>query len=76
MTTEPIVLTRHYSQTYRPEHHNLIENFLFEPRLEDGLSADLLAELNNRDIRYIHLIVDNQGTGQSRIATYGFDETD
>ncbi len=74
LTSEPIVLTGYYSQTFRPEHHNLIETFLFEPRLEPGLSATILAELENMNIRLIHLTIDNQPGGTaSTLATYGFD---
>lgn len=70
-TTEPIVLRGWYSQTYRPEHHNFGENFLFEPQLEPGLSADLLNELRAKDIRLIHVRV---GFGDPFIETYGFEE--
>ena len=73
LADEPIVLTGYYSQTYRPEHHNLIENFLFEPRLEPGISTAILEQLHNADIRLIHLIVDNQEGNESNIMTYGFD---
>ena len=74
LTTEPIVLEGHYSQTYRPEHHNFIENFLFEPRLEPGISPDILAQLNAKNIRFIHMVIDNRPDGdESRIATYGFE---
>ena len=73
LTDEPIILEGYYSQTYRPEHHNLIENFLFEPRLEPGISTGVLEQLRDRDVRLIHLIVDNQGGNESRIMTYGFD---
>jgi hypothetical protein len=55
LTTEPIVLTGHYSQTYRPGHHNFTEDYLFEPRLEPNLSPTTLAELEAADIRLIHL---------------------
>jgi hypothetical protein len=73
LTTKPIVLNGYYSRTYRPEHHNLIENFLFEPRLEPGLAADILSELQNMDIRLIHLTLDNRTGGtESSIRTYGF----
>jgi hypothetical protein len=75
LTSTPIVLRGYYSQTFRPEHHNLIEQFLFEPRLEPGLSADILNQLQERDIRLIHLIVDNTGGGQSSLATYGYMDT-
>ncbi len=47
-TSEPIVLRGEYSQTYRPEHHNFAEHFLFEPQLEPGLSPDVLAELEGK----------------------------
>jgi hypothetical protein len=73
LTDEPIVLTGYYSQTYRPEHHNQIENFLFEPGLEPNISAEILDQLRAADVRWIHMIVDNQGGGQSDIMTYGFD---
>ena len=71
LSDEPIVLQGHYSQTYRPEHHNLVEGFLFEPRLEPGIPAEILAQLDQAGIRFIHLVVDNQGGLQSQIATYG-----
>ena len=71
-TTEPIVLYGYYSQTYRPEHHNLIEHYLFEPRLEPGMSQTILDELQAGDIRLIHMIVNNQA-GTSSVTTYGFD---
>ncbi len=75
LTTEPIVLTGYYSQTFRPEHHNLTEHFLFEPRLEPGISAEILSQLQDMNIRFIHMILDKDGVGedQSRIATYSFD---
>jgi len=72
LTTEPIVLSGYYSQTCRAEHHNLIENFLFEPRLEPGISTDVLAELRAQNIRFIHLMLDNEDSSQSKITTHGF----
>jgi hypothetical protein len=71
-TSEPLVLHGYYSQTYRPEHHNIREQFLFEPRLETGISQDTLDELQAQDIRLIHLVVDNWGT-ESNITTHGFE---
>ncbi len=70
-TSEPIVLHGYYSQTYRPEHHNFGENFLFEPQLEPGMSDEVLTELRARDIRLIHV---RSGFGDPIIATYGFKE--
>lgn len=68
-TTEPIVLHGEYSQTYRPEHHNFAEHFLFEPQLEPGLPPTILAELKARDIRYIHVLA---GMDSPTITTYGY----
>jgi hypothetical protein len=74
LTTEPIVLEGYYSQTYRPEHHNFIENFLFEPRLEPGISQDVLDQLSSKNIRFIHMVLDHRpDANQSKIATYGFE---
>jgi hypothetical protein len=53
LTSAPIVLHGYYSQTYRPEHHNFGENFIFEPRLEEGMPAATLAELAAANIQFI-----------------------
>jgi hypothetical protein len=55
LTSEPIVLRDYFSQTYRPEHHNFSENFLFEPALEPGISPAILGELRVKDIRQIYV---------------------
>lgn len=55
LTSQPIVLRGYYSQTYRPGHHNFTEEFIFEPRLEPGVSPDSLAELAAADIQYLHI---------------------
>ncbi len=70
-TSEPIVLHGWYSQTYRPEHHNFAEHFMFEPRLEPGISQQILDELRAQDIRLIHLCVD---FGSGWVITYGFED--
>jgi hypothetical protein len=48
------VLTNYFSQTYRPGHHNFSEDFIFEPRLEPGVPASVLGELNAANIQWIH----------------------
>ena len=53
-TTEPIVLHGYYSQTYGPGRHNFTEQFLFEPRLEPGISQSILAELEAQNIHLIY----------------------
>lgn len=55
LTTNPIVLHDHYSQTYRPGHHNFSEEFIFEPRLEPGLPQATLSELNAANIQFLHV---------------------
>jgi len=71
-TTESIVLQGYYSQTYHAGHHNIREHFLFEPGLEPGISQDILNQLEEQDIRLIHLIIDKWGS-DTGIKTYGFD---
>ena len=58
LTSEPIVLRGWYSQTYRPEHHNFTEHFIFEPQLEPGLAPAVLAELNALNVQFIYAIRD------------------
>jgi hypothetical protein len=55
LTTDPIVLTNYFSQTYHPFHHNFVEEFIFEPRLEPGVPASTLAELNAANIQLIYV---------------------
>ncbi len=69
-TSQPITLRGYYSQTYRPEHHNFSEHFLFEPRLEPGIPQEQLDQLRSRNIRLIHVRHDRL-SGQSVITTYG-----
>lgn len=68
LASEPIVLKGEYSQTYCPKYGNDIEQFLFEPRLEPGISQSILDELRAADIRLIYM--DNSCT----IQTYGFED--
>ena len=69
-TSSPIILHSPYSQTYRPEHHNFSEHFLFEPRLEPGISPAILQELASRNIRLIYAY--RPSGGSPTFATYGF----
>ncbi|MCF7958797.1 MAG: hypothetical protein K9M57_10150 [Phycisphaerae bacterium] len=68
-TTEPIVLHGYYSGTYGPGHHNFNEFFIFEPRLEPGISQRTLDQLKAQDIRLIYAAT---GMGTDMIKTYGF----
>ena len=57
LTAEPMVLTGDRSQTYRPEHHNFAEHFMFAPHEEEGIAEGVLAELDAQRIRWIHVLV-------------------
>ena len=70
LTTEPIVLRGDYSQTYRPEHHNFAESFLFEPQLETGLAEAQLRELEAANIRLVHVYYSG---GVTRVTLVGLD---
>ena len=72
--SEPIVLHGYYSQTYRPEHHNFSEHFLFEPRLEPGIPHEQLEELAALDIQMIHVLADFF-SGEGEFTYYGSDGT-
>jgi hypothetical protein len=56
LTTTPIVLKGYFSQTYRPQHHNFSEDFMFEPALEEGLPAEVLTELAGKGIQQIFVL--------------------
>lgn len=51
LTTQEIVLTGPYSQTYLPGHHNFWETYLFEPSREQGLDPSILEELRQANIQ-------------------------
>lgn len=71
LTSEPIELRGEYSQTYLPGHHNFTEQFIFEPLLEEGISAAILNELRVQDIR---LILMRTGWEGGTVMFYGFDK--
>ena len=68
LASEPFTLTGEYAQTYVPGHHNFFEWFLFEPRLEPGLSQETLDELRASDIDLISVSADR--FGDAVIVTY------
>ena len=55
LTSAPIVLTGHYSQTYRPEHHNFGSNYIFDPWLEPGIAQSVLDELQTNNVRFLFI---------------------
>ncbi len=62
LTVEPVILHDYYSQTYRPGHHNFSESFVFEPALEEGISASQIAELEAAGVRQIFWHVGGNST--------------
>jgi len=72
LTTLPFTLRGEYSQTYEPGHHNFSETFLFEPRLEPGLSQATLDELRSQGVDLISAV--GGRFGRAMIATYGLVE--
>ena len=55
-TSEPIVLTDYWSQTYQPTHHNGLDAFVFEPRLSGNVTEAQLEELGAQDIRALYVL--------------------
>jgi hypothetical protein len=74
LTTTPIVLTNYFSQTYSPAHHNFADYFIFEPRLEPGLSSNILAELKAANIQFIYAIWDGLYNKVVALQAMGFDQ--
>lgn len=61
LTTQPLRLTADFAQTYRPQHHNFTEDFLFDPFRDPATTAAQKSELMVRDVKW--LIV-STGSGQ------------
>lgn len=55
LTVDPIVLDNEFSQTYRPEHHNFDEHFIFEPGLDPDVTAAQVSELEAKQIRLVYV---------------------
>lgn len=72
ITDETFRLDGYFSQTYQPGHHNFWENFILDPYLEEGIDAAILAQLREKNIRYIYFLAERFGDRQS-IAYIGFD---
>ncbi len=72
VTREPLVVRGYYAQTYRPGHHNFSEEFIFEPRLDPGVSPALLEELATANIRCFHV---TWGHATTPITVLGLDGT-
>jgi hypothetical protein len=70
LTTTPIVLTGYFSQTYAPNHHNFGGQYIFDPRLEPGLSAQTRSELAAADVAYL-VVVDRDAGEQDDIWVLG-----
>ena len=68
LASQPIVLSSYWSQSYRPHHHNFGADYIFEPRLEPGISAAIVAELAAADIVYLHVYDQYDGDATFMVA--------
>ena len=80
LTTEPIILTGYYSQSFGGGSHLCPKNFLFEPELEPGISQTILDELEGKNIKFIYYTTGGRECRPTewedtppRIELYGFD---
>jgi hypothetical protein len=73
LTTQPLVLTNEFAQTYAPGHHNFFEIFLYEPALDPAVTAEQKTELQNANIRLIHVFHDRGLGGDDVVRVVGFD---
>jgi len=81
LTSEPIVLTGYFSQSFGGGSHLCPKDFLFEPALEPGISQTILDELEANNVRLIYYTTgarecrptEWQDTPQ-QITFYGFDD--
>ncbi|MBL8916014.1 MAG: hypothetical protein JNM17_35270 [Archangium sp.] len=53
LTTQPLRLTADFAQTYRPQHHNFSEDFLFDPFRDPATTAAQKSELMVRNVRWL-----------------------
>ena len=51
VVVRPVALHGYFSQTYRPEHHNFSENFIFDPHLEENFDPAALAQWREKEIQ-------------------------
>jgi len=73
LTTQPLVLTSEFAQTYAPGHHNFFEVFLYEPALDPAVTTEQKTELQDANIRLIHVYHDRMLGGDDVIRVVGFD---
>jgi hypothetical protein len=73
LASQPIVLQGYYSQTHRPSHHNFGGDYIFDPRLEPGISEAVLQELAEANIAYIVVIDIDTSTEETKFWLAGLD---
>lgn len=75
LTSREIVLRSDWAQTYHPGHHNFYEEFVFEPRLDPEVPADLVAELAARNVKALVVSLAERGFGSGYAYIWGLDDT-
>lgn len=76
LLTEPLQLTSDLSQTYLQTGrfgHDFVQNAIFEPWLEPGISDELKEELTRRNIRLLHYYSFYFGRSEERWRILGLD---
>ncbi|MCC5806850.1 MAG: hypothetical protein JJU00_11040 [Opitutales bacterium] len=63
LTQQPFEVTAPFAQTYRPNHHNIGERFIFEPRLDPAVGPEVIAELEAQGIAALYVRYNSGGTG-------------
>jgi hypothetical protein len=72
LLTESVVLRGYFSQTYAPNHHNFGGQYIFDPRLEPGLSANARAELEAANVAYL-IVIDQDEPAEDEFWAQGVD---
>jgi len=74
LTTEPILLTNFFSQTTANFHLSAVHAYIFEPRLEPGISQTILDELEALNIQILFFLSPS-GPGGNVLKTMSRDGT-
>ncbi|HZO52012.1 MAG TPA: PEP/pyruvate-binding domain-containing protein, partial [Bryobacteraceae bacterium] len=72
LTSQPLILTNYYSQSFRPGHHNFYEDYVFEPRLDSNVTPQQQSELAAANVR---LLVFRYDPPTSVVWALGLDDT-
>lgn len=75
LVASKIVLKGTFSQSYIPGHHNFLEYFMFEPRLEQGIDQSIIDQLAAKNIQALHIFADKYRAARNVYHVLGLDGT-